>query len=115
MSKGPYKTHERQRPNFIYAWRIARKMTQEDLAEKVGCATATISQMETGTREPSLTMLRYVAEALGVAPGRLLSRGTGDDDDVWALTDELQKLSPERRKKVLHLLRLLTDETDSQP
>lgn len=109
MSKGPYRTIERQRPNFIFAWRIARGMTQEELAERVGCATASISQMETGTREPSLTMLRYVAEALGVEPGWLLSRDPKEAADVWALVEELRKLPPAQRSRAAHMLRLLSD------
>ena len=41
-------------------------MTQEALAQKVGCATITIRQYESGKREPNFNTLYSIAAALNV-------------------------------------------------
>lgn len=64
-----------QRPkNFIRAWRKYRGLTQEALAEAIGVATASISQVETGKQGFSDTTLYALAEALDCTAGDLLTR-----------------------------------------
>ena len=46
--------------------RKAAGLTQEALAQKIGCATITIRQYESGKREPSVMVLGKLANALGV-------------------------------------------------
>ena len=46
--------------------RKAAGLTQEALAQKIGCATITIRQYESGKREPSVIVLGKLANALGV-------------------------------------------------
>lgn len=48
----------------IRDWRIRAKMTQAELAQKVGLATITIRQYETGKREPKFETLKKIAVAL---------------------------------------------------
>jgi transcriptional regulator with XRE-family HTH domain len=50
--------------------------TARALAEKVGCAPAYITQLESGAREPSLTMVARLAEALEVPISALLENRT---------------------------------------
>lgn len=108
MAKGrPYKTAPRDRPHYIYAWRMARRMSQEDVAERVGTRAGTISLIETGTRDPSLVMLRDIAQALGVEPGWLLSRDPTDAADVWAIAEEVRALPPEHRERAVEMVRML--------
>jgi len=52
--------------------RTARGMTLEDLAAAVGRAPSQLSMIETGKREPKLTMLQVIAKALGVTLDGLL-------------------------------------------
>ena len=42
------------------------KLTQEALAKKIGCATITIRQYESGKRSPSLRILATISDALDV-------------------------------------------------
>ena len=42
-----------------------RKMTQTELAAEAGCAQSLISQYISGAKNPSLTMLVKIADALG--------------------------------------------------
>ena len=52
--------------------RIWRKLTQAQLAAKVGVHEMTISKLERGDRQPSLALLRRLAKALKVKVGDLL-------------------------------------------
>nr|WP_325259708.1 helix-turn-helix domain-containing protein [uncultured Oscillibacter sp.] len=59
--------------------RKAKKMTQKQLAEKLGLATGTIQQYELGKRNPSRTTFEKIAEILGVSPMDIV----GDGDEVY--------------------------------
>ncbi|CAA9291859.1 MAG: Transcriptional activator of maltose regulon, MalT [uncultured Chloroflexia bacterium] len=62
----------RNEPITLGRWmrslRAALDMTQEALAEQVGCAVQTIRTFEIGTRRPSRELAERLAAALGVAP-----------------------------------------------
>lgn len=46
--------------------RKQQNMTQEELARRTGITQADISRIENGTRNPSLNMLKRLAEGLGM-------------------------------------------------
>src|SRR5215213_3603573 len=48
--------------------RAAHDLTQEQLAEQVGCAAQTVRMLETGRRRPSREMAVRLAAVLGVPP-----------------------------------------------
>jgi predicted ATPase/DNA-binding CsgD family transcriptional regulator/DNA-binding XRE family transcriptional regulator len=50
--------------------RTALDLTQEQCAERVGCAVETIGAIETGRRRPSRAMAERLADVLAVPPGR---------------------------------------------
>ncbi len=52
--------------------RIQKKMTQQELSEKVGCSRSSIINWERGTRTPDADVLRKLADALGVSVAYLL-------------------------------------------
>lgn len=80
--------------------RIARDMTQPELAAAVGVDHATISRWETGKTEPRAgAMRRALAEALGVSPTMLV---TGRERDI---TPPLPLAGRERRRAILKPLR----------
>lgn len=54
--------------------RIARKMTQQKLADSVGLALRSYQCYEQGVREPSLEMLVKLADILSVPTDYLLCR-----------------------------------------
>lgn len=47
--------------------RIAQNLTQKELALRTGINQADISKLENGTRNPSLKMLKRLAEGMGMA------------------------------------------------
>lgn len=50
----------------IATLRVEKKYTQKELAEKIGLAKTSITNYETGTREPSFEILQNIANALEV-------------------------------------------------
>ncbi|MBK6422341.1 MAG: helix-turn-helix transcriptional regulator [Gemmatimonadetes bacterium] len=53
--------------------RLAGGYTQKELAERVDSDPTYLSHVESGRREPSLTLLRTLARELKVPPGLLLA------------------------------------------
>lgn len=61
--------YERLQPHYQVARqmigaRIAKKMSQEELARKVGTGQAVISRLEGMNAQPSISLLKRVADAL---------------------------------------------------
>lgn len=46
--------------------RISQNLTQKELAERVGMNQADISKLENGTRNPSVNLLKRLAEGMGM-------------------------------------------------
>ena len=71
--------------------RRTRKMTQAELAEKVGVSIPTISRIETETQDFTTAQLFAIAQALQVTPEELISRGRDlSVRDVAAIFGELK-------------------------
>lgn len=72
--------------------RLERKMTQEQLASRLGLVKGSISAYEQGTKYPSLEVLANLCRTLNVSADYLL--GLSDDTKIRnsVLTDEQQKL-----------------------
>lgn len=47
--------------------RISQNLTQQQLAERTGINQADISKLENGTRNPSLNLLKRLADGMGMA------------------------------------------------
>jgi len=55
--------------------RIARKLTQADLADKCGLHRTFVGSVERGERNVAVLSLRKIAKALRVTPAELLTDG----------------------------------------
>lgn len=93
-------------PNHLRAWREFRKMTQEQLADRVGTDKAVISLLESGARGLSDKWLRRLAPVLQTSAGHLLDHDPSDLPtdiiDIWESIDERDK---ETAKRVLESFR----------
>lgn len=82
-------------PNYLRAWRLFRKLTQEQLAEKVGTNANMIQYLETGERGLSAKWLRRLAPALDTTPGMILEHDPEELDsdviDIWARAGERER------------------------
>ena len=58
--------------NRIKEMRKAQKMTQVELAQKLGTTQGTIQKLEAGQSPPDTKWMRNIAEALGIEPYELL-------------------------------------------
>ncbi len=61
--------YERQQPDFdiiraIVNARTSQNLTQRELAERTGIHQADISKLENGTRNPSIRLLKRLAEGM---------------------------------------------------
>ncbi len=52
--------------------RVREAMTQAELAQKAGLTAATVARAERNEREPNMSTLRKLANALGVHPSDLI-------------------------------------------
>ena len=68
--------------------RIARGLTQVQLAEMARISRSQLAMIETGSRPTNTTRLQSIAKALGVQPDQLFARD-GDRADIQAIVRDL--------------------------
>lgn len=111
----------------LIIYRKMRKLTQVELAKKVGVGQYTISCWEHGHLEPNLTKLAKVAKVLDVSVDVLLGtrKLTRTDQEVEvdslvrnyisnvyfvSLTNEFEKCPPEDRDRLIRIMRAIIKE-----
>ena len=83
MTLKEYKNNRMKDPGFAQAYeemqpemnviraiidaRISQNMTQKELSERTGINQADISKLENGTRNPSVNLLKRLADGMGMA------------------------------------------------
>lgn len=67
---------------FIATLRKEKKLTQEELAERLGVTNKTISRWETGKYMPDLSLLSELSKELGVTINDLLNGERIDKDEL---------------------------------
>ena len=96
--------------NYLRQWRKKARLTQEELAEKVGTTKAVISLLESEGRPLSAKWLRKLAEALNTTPGRILDvnpdEANADVLDIW------DHIRAKDRPTAVRILRSLTGTND---
>lgn len=92
--------------------REERGMTLRQLAEAAGVSEATIQRYECGViKNPPRERISAMADALGVQAAALAGWAEEPlDEDVRMLARNLQQASPEVRRKLVKMVRLLLDE-----
>lgn len=96
--------------NYLRQWREKAKLSQEELAEKVGTTKSVVSLLENEKRPLSSKWLRKFAEALGTTPGRILDvnpeEANADVLDIW------DHIRAKDRPTAIRVLRSLTGTND---
>jgi transcriptional regulator with XRE-family HTH domain len=80
---------------FIRAQRQFHRMSQRELAKLADLSDTYMSQLERGLHEPSIRVLRAVADSLGIKASQLIMYAAGlplDDDDIT--TEEAIRRDP---------------------
>jgi len=57
----------------VHRLRMKNKLSQKELAKRVGISVSYVSMLERGHRSPPLETVEKLAKALGVPPTRLLA------------------------------------------
>jgi len=100
----------------IKLYRVAKRLTQDELAEKLYVSTGYISEIETGRRTPSLPLLVKLFELLDCSPNDLFEyedkKDTCDgcsyknvDNTIAETVDMLTKLRPDEKHKVYNYVK----------
>lgn len=90
-------------------YRRMRKLSQEELAEKVGLSTNYVGAIERSEKIPSLETLIDIINALDISADMVLCDviHTGYEIKNSLLNEKLEKLSPEERAKVYDVIDVL--------
>ena len=97
--------------------RAARKqlnMSREELAEKSGLSAKFIGNIERGEKAVSLDSFVSIANALGSSADTLLGSMLANGYQVKAsrLCEQIEALSPNKRKKILELIEVFLKDED---
>jgi transcriptional regulator with XRE-family HTH domain len=92
-------------PNRIRELRLARDMSQDELAALVGCSKMQISGLERGKPRLDIVWMQRLAPWLGCNPGDLLNPGDNpgapQDAAERRLLDLYRNADPEEQKRIL--------------
>lgn len=83
----PYSSYDPPFP--IREARVARGITQQELADRTGTTRAVIAMLEHGHRSCSDKWLRRIAVALGTTPGTLADGRSPANEEFAGLVDRL--------------------------
>jgi len=90
----------------IAARRKARKWSQEDLAERLGVASETISRFERGATLPSLVTLQRLGQMLRAPLTELLAESSyAPDEQAGVIAAWITNLSEDDREYVMGLVK----------
>lgn len=90
-------------PNRIREHRLAAKLSQQALADRVGVSKMTISDLERGKMRLATHYMRRLAQALDIQPADLLPAADNPDGltaDERRLIDLLRAATPAQREQL---------------
>lgn len=99
MQPGRYRRH------YVKEWRKFRGLTQEQLADRLGVATSTISQLENYKQGYSQAILEALASALMCETWDLLKRDPSKEGEIIDLFDSLDDEDRRRAKIMIEALK----------
>ena len=94
----------------VRAARKALKLSRKDLAYKSGVSERFLAQLETGTGNASIILLRQIAEAIGVRIEDLVAEGTPDG---LGLVTATRRATPVERMRLMDMLTEMRREAGS--
>lgn len=77
----------------LFELRKQNKLTQDEVAEKIGVSRLTYSRYENGERKPNLDIIKQLADIYGVSSDYLLNieSNTQDTDEIMELREQLRR------------------------
>ena len=97
----------------VRKFRLAKKLRQEDLAERTGLTANYIGMVERGEKIPSLETFIKILNALGVSGDMVLADvlDTGYTVKNSMLNEKLEKLAPEDRNRIYEVIDTLVKQS----
>jgi transcriptional regulator with XRE-family HTH domain len=114
-----WRAHLQSLGEFIKGQRHLNQMSQRELARLADLSDTYMSQLERGRHEPSLSVLRSLAESLGIRPDQLILYAAGlpmPDDDV-STEDAIRgdtRLTSAQRTALLAVLRSYVESNERE-
>lgn len=93
--------------------RLAKNMTQEDLADKIDISVAFLSRVERGNSHINLKRLNQICGLLDVSEGYLLNGASSSSENYLdkEFTDLIKSVSHEKQKLIYNVAKTIA-ETD---
>ena len=95
--------------------RLAKNMTQEELAEQIDISVAFLSRVERGNSHINLKRLNQLCDLLDVSEGYLLNGASSSSENYLdkEFTDLIKSVSPEKQKLIYNVAKTIA-ETDME-
>ena len=97
--------------------RLAKNMTQEDLADQIDISVAFLSRVERGNSHINLKRLNQLCGLLDVTEGYLLNGASSSSQNYLdkEFTDLIKSVSPEKQKLIYNVAKTIAEtETDEE-
>ncbi len=91
--------------------RLAKNLTQEDLAEKVDISVAFLSRVERGNSHINLRRLNQLCNLLDVTEGYVLNGASSNSNNYLnkEFSELIKKCSPEKQKLIYNVAKAIYD------
>ena len=96
--------------------RLAKNMTQEDLADKIDISVAFLSRVERGNSHINLKRLNQLCDLLDVSEGYLLNGASSSSENYLdkEFTDLIKSVTPETQKMIYNVAKAIVDTQKEQ-
>ncbi|MCL4715512.1 MAG: helix-turn-helix transcriptional regulator [Hyphomonadaceae bacterium] len=102
-------------PPFLRQWRKRAGLSQEQLAEMIGCSPALVSMIERGQRQYDQEFLEAAAEALDATPDMLLRIDPENPAFEEAAAAQLRRVPEADRARLLAMIDAFTSPPNGKP
>ena len=89
--------------------RLAKHMSQLDLAEAIGMSVSFISNIEVGKQSMNIRALLAISDVLGVSPNWILRNPSDIDVTIDEIAKELESCTPREREVILKLVQTMKE------
>ncbi len=91
--------------------RRAKKLTQEELAEKIDVSVAFLSRVERGSSHINLKRLTQLCNLLDVSEGYILNGSSSNSNEYLnkEFNELLKKCSPEKQKMIYNVVKAIVE------
>lgn len=92
--------------------RLDKKMTQDNLAEKLDVSVAFLSRVERGNSHINLKRLTQICDILGVSEGYILNGVSSKSSNylIAEFNEILSSVSPEKQKLIYNIAKVISEQ-----